>query len=97
MNTAKSITVGILYKLGESPDWSECHAIKDAPMWWHENGRTYTASGYGARIPTRHMVWFEGRWRRVYCRIYSNAGTLFIGKNPAEGYIFDTCEKVVRE
>ena len=53
---------------------------KDAPMWWQERGLSYTASGYGKRIPTRSMVRFNGKWRRVYCCIYSNAGTCYIGK-----------------
>lgn len=49
-------------------------------MAWHKNPRlTYTASGYGARIPTRYMVrCADNRKRRVYNRIYSNIGTLFI-------------------
>jgi len=25
------------------------------------------------------MVQINGKWRRVYCRIYSNIGTMFIG------------------
>ena len=50
------------------------------PLPWQELGLSYTATGYGSRIPTRHKVKFNGRWRRVYCRIYSNVGTLYIGK-----------------
>jgi len=57
-----------------------CADHKDAPLWWQSRGLTYTATGYGKRIPTRHMVRFNGRWRRVYCCIFSNAGTLYIGK-----------------
>lgn len=53
---------------------------KDAPLWWQLRGLTYTATGYGKRIPTRHMVRFNGRWRRVYCCIFSNASGLYIGK-----------------
>lgn len=52
---------------------------KTAPLWWQEKGLSFTATGYGSRIPTPHMVKFNGRWRRVYCRIFSNIGTLFIG------------------
>jgi len=62
------------------------------PMWWHTAGRTYTASGYGARIPTPYMVEFGGRMRRVYCRIYSNIGTCFIGRNIREGHIVSGVE-----
>lgn len=57
--------------------------IKINRLWWQEKGLSYTASGYGKRIPTEYMVKFNGKWRRVYCRIYSNCGTLYIGKiNP---------------
>lgn len=53
---------------------------KIEPLPWQELGLSYTASGYGSRIPTRHKVKFHGKWRRVYCRIFSNIGTLYIGK-----------------
>lgn len=54
--------------------------VKESPLWWQEQGLQFTASGYGSRIPTRYMVRFNGKWRRVYCICYSNSGTLFIGK-----------------
>ncbi len=54
--------------------------VKYAPLPHHKAGLSFTASGYGSRIPTSHMIKVEGRWRRVYCRIYSNVGILFIGK-----------------
>lgn len=41
------------------------------------NTRT-PASGYGKRIPTDRMIKLGGKWRRVYCCIYSNAGTCYI-------------------
>jgi hypothetical protein len=53
---------------------------KDEPLWWQERGLSFTASGYGKRIPTRHMVRYQGRWRRVYICCFSNAGTAYIGK-----------------
>jgi len=53
---------------------------KDAPLAWQESGLSYTAAGYGKRIPTRSMVRVHGKWRRVYCCIYSNIGTCYIGK-----------------
>lgn len=59
--------------------------IKRAPMPHHNLGLSFTASGYGSRIPTEYMVRFNGRWRRVYCRIYSNNGTLYIGQLRAVG------------
>jgi hypothetical protein len=36
-------------------------------------------SGYGSRIPTAYRVrTIDSRWRRVYCAIYSNSGTLYV-------------------
>ena len=52
---------------------------KDAPLWWQEKGLMYTATGYGGKIPTRQMIKFNGKWRRVYCCIFSNSGTCYIG------------------
>ena len=51
---------------------------EERPLWWHLAGKSYTASGYGKRIPTRWVVHVQNRWRRVYCCIFSNIGTLYI-------------------
>jgi hypothetical protein len=41
-----------------------------------------SSSGYGKKIPTRYRVRCDdNRWRRVYCMIYSNSGTLWINKD----------------
>jgi hypothetical protein len=45
------------------------------PLRWQLAGLSYTATGYGARIPTEHMIHFEGIVRRIYCTTYSNSGT----------------------
>ena len=70
-------------QIRENGDIDTFHTIrilaKESPLWWQENGLSYTASGYGKRIPTRYMVRFNGKWRRVYCVIYSNIGTCYIG------------------
>ena len=39
------------------------------------------SSSYGDKIPTQRMVFIDNKWRRVYCRIYSNIGTLYILSN----------------
>lgn len=39
-----------------------------------------TVSGYGAALPTRYMVKWAGRWRRVRAACYGNAATLYIGR-----------------
>ena len=61
------------------------HSIEDLPskvsaLWWHDLKLSYTASGYGRKIPTTQMVQLPGskRWRRVYCCIYSNIGTCYV-------------------
>lgn len=38
-----------------------------------------TVTGYGEAIPMRYMVQWNGKWRRVKCRIFSNNGTLHLG------------------
>lgn len=60
--------------------WTQSVEARESSLWWQDRGLSFTATGYGSRIPTRYMVKFNGRWRRVYCRHYSNAGTLYIGK-----------------
>jgi len=54
--------------------------IKTKPLWHHDNGLQFTTTGYGSKIPTQYMVRFNDKWRRVYCCIFSNIGTLYIGK-----------------
>ena len=50
----------------------------DNPTWWQLQGLSYTATGYGKKIPTSHMVKHNNRLKRVYCTIFSNTGTLYI-------------------
>lgn len=58
--------------------WTKEVQVKDAPLPHHIAGLSYTATGYGSRIPTRQKVLLNGKWRRVYCRIYSNSGTCYL-------------------
>lgn len=49
------------------------------PLWWQEQGLSYTASGYGNAIPTVYVAsCFDKRIRRVYCTIWGNIGTCWI-------------------
>ena len=57
--------------------------VKYDPMPWQLAGLTWTATGYGDKIPTRYKVWTGRTWRRVYCRIFSNAGTCYIVRKSA--------------
>ena len=47
-------------------------------LWWQKAGMSYTATGYGKRIPTRYMMRFNGRMYRVYVCVFSNSGTTYI-------------------
>jgi hypothetical protein len=53
---------------------------KEVVLPWQAKGLQYTATGYGRKIPTRHMVKLPGsdKWLRVYCCIFSNAGTCYV-------------------
>ena len=46
--------------------------VTDAPRYRR------TVSGYGSRIPTRYMVNYDGRWRRVYAMRYGNSGSVYV-------------------
>jgi hypothetical protein len=37
-----------------------------------------TVTGYGGKIPTRHMIEYLGQWRRVYVMVYGNGGTPYV-------------------
>lgn len=54
---------------------AEC---KQHYLWWQQKGLQFTASGYGKKIPTPYMIKVRGRWKRVYCCIYSNIGWEYI-------------------
>lgn len=75
-------------KAGE-PMLTEHVEIAERTLPWQDRGLSWTASGYGDRIPTKWVVRWNGRWRRVYCYIHSNIGTLFIGKRLANGIVVD--------
>lgn len=68
----------------------ELPTLPDGVMWpspmaesirlldWQRRGLQYTATGYGTKIPTSKVIkWADGRERRVYCDIYSNAGSCY--------------------
>jgi hypothetical protein len=49
--------------------------LHSKPLEWQKRGLQYTATGYGAKIPTDKVLYLNNRMYRVYCRIYSNIGT----------------------
>lgn len=60
------------------PMATEAAECRQKMLWWQEKGLQYTASGYGSKIPTSYQIKHNNKWKRVYCRIYSNIGTLYI-------------------
>ena len=52
--------------------------VKREPLEWQKMGLNYTASGYGSKIPTQYTIFHDEKWRRVYCCIYSNIGSLYV-------------------
>lgn len=58
--------------------------VKEVLLPHHKAGLSYTATGYGSKIPTPYLVLAEGRWRRVYSRCYSNVQSNFIIINGEE-------------
>ena len=52
---------------------------RESPLVWQKLGLSYTASGYGNRIPSPYMVKWCNRWRPVYVCRQGNAGTAYIG------------------
>lgn len=57
------------------------YQLKDKPLWYHTQGLMPTASGYGAKLVTPYKAFIQGKWRRVYCTQYSNAGSLWVVVN----------------
>jgi hypothetical protein len=68
--TAADITNGRIYA-----DRTE---LIDRPLWWHLEGLSQTASGYGAKLTTRLCIDLDGKARRIYVTTYGNAGTAWI-------------------
>ena len=61
-------------------DLDTCEVITDL-LWWQVCGLSYTATGYGGKIPSTRMVRLNNRWRRIYVAQYSNAGTAWVVLN----------------
>lgn len=55
------------------------YTLERAALPWQRSGLSYTATGYGAAIPSyRVAVLPNGQRRRVYVTCYANAGTAWI-------------------
>ena len=70
--------------------------LYDAPMAHHKAGLSWTASGYGKRIPSAIMVAVDNggpRRHRVYVTIYGNAGTAWFNHRGTRYILPDTAER----
>ena len=47
----------------------------DSPLWWHRQGLSQTASGYGAKLTSRYKISYEAREYRLYATCYGNAAS----------------------
>lgn len=69
---------------------SDYHVI-DRPLWHHKLGLTYTATGYGRKLPTRYMLSIDGgRYRRVYATCFSNVASYWVIVSGKELYLRDS-------
>ena len=68
---------------------TEPRAAEPVPVRVTEAPRRNSATGYGRRIPSRYMVQWRGRWRRVYICQISNAGSAYIGRSLRDGIRVD--------
>ena len=53
------------------------YEVREKLLWWQEQGLSQTTSGYGDKLLTVYQIKDEGRWKRVYCRCFSNIGTCY--------------------
>ena len=76
-NNLMSGTVG-LPALPVGVMWPSPLAMSERLLEWQRRGLQYTATGYGTKIPTSKVIrWSDRVVRRVYCDIYSNAGSCY--------------------
>lgn len=45
------------------------------PLDWQIRGLTHTLTGYGKKLTSEYMIFFEGKKRRIYHTIFSNIGS----------------------
>ena len=61
---------------------------------WQARGLMYTRTGYGKKIPTTKQLFILGRWRRVYCDIFSNSGVCYVIIDKQDVHV-DSCNMEV--
>lgn len=70
---------------------TESVLVTDSPTY----GQTVT--GYGGKIPTRYMLKYAGRMRRVYAMAYGNSASVYIVVNGEDLFLdLTTQERIER-
>lgn len=60
----------------------EPYEVLDRPLWYHTQGLSQTATGYGSKLTSSRCVKLpNGQIRRIYISCYSNIGTAWIVLN----------------
>ena len=59
--------------------------------------RSPSVTGYGPKIPTRYMLEYDGRWRRVYMMQYGNAGSAYVIHKGADLFLDLDTEWFIQE
>jgi hypothetical protein len=66
------------------------YELVEKPLWWHKQGLSQTASGYGSKLTSSRCVKLpDGTLRRVYITCYSNAGSAWITIKGKKLYLRD--------
>jgi hypothetical protein len=69
------------------------HVTDDGTLAVDWKWSTYTGrkpvSGYGGKIPSDRMIYFKGRWRRMYVACYGNSGSCYVLVKGEAYYILD--------
>lgn len=77
---------------GRTVEYAIVSEVRVMRLSWQEQGLTYTATGYGAKIPTQYQirVGASKRWRRVYATQYGNAGSCWVQVHGGRRYLYDS-------
>jgi len=57
------------------------------PLWYHEQGLSQTASGYGKKLKTVYKVENKNRLYRVYTDVVSNSNVIYIYEKQKKVYL----------
>lgn len=81
MNNSNTSSPKITYCDDLIEEWRE------KPLYHHIHNLSYTATGYGKKIPTRYMVRIGTVWYRVYTMIFSNIGSNYILRKEGKFFV----------